>query len=693
MAASALIGATSCQDFLDEENKTGMTADLTYSTESGIEGLVRSCYAATRGWWGKEAGLGLSECGTDLFLNGFDNKQVSLVTYTFTPRSLNGNASNDPCFDHYWQLFYANIDVCNNALEYIEKNSVISESKKQQYRGEVHFLRALYYFNLVSTWGPVPYNDKPVNAQSYTPTRMPEHEVFGKILDDLKVSMDNFQQANFMTKADGGEQARANFYAAKALAARVSLFAASWLGKDAVSGHADLYQEAQKHAEDVIANSGTEFYARYSDVWNLNNESVVTNKEAIWGVYYDNDLTTANCIPYRYDGSSYNSLITRTGYSRGGSAMNLMFVSMWSNGVKDGLGGNNNKEDNLYIRALGVSGKNKEVNSAKTGKPVDIQKFYSPYGRGFTRYLPSLYLWRTLESRRATDQRVDGTLLTHYICPPDLEENPAKFYPKMGEFMTDPEEAYAKDGNYFNAGDTAIFYCHLDGDSPEGKAQQEWAKDRYRIQFATGGDIPVYTENDLSKAVATSTAKAVSDVYGDDRYNNVNIGGWKSYPGIKKFLDDQLDERFPTHDITYRDQIVFRLSEMYLIKAECELMTGGDAAGTINAIRTARAIAGQDNSLTGAVDIDVILEERAIELCGEQLRWFDLKRTHKLIEYVKARNGAAAANIQTMHYYRPIPEDQMMGCTNVVGAPAGQNADGVLDYKSQADGFWQNPGY
>ena len=696
MAATALVSASSCSDFLDEENKTSQTADLAYSTESGIEGLVRSCYSVSRGWWGKEAGLGLTECGTDLFLGGYDNKQSSLVSYNFTARSLDGNTSDDACLDHYWELFYDGIDMCNNAFVYIDANKIITDTKKQQYKGEVFFLRALYHLQMLATWGPIPYNDAPIKAQSTTPTRLPEADVLSRIMTDIDSSMYYFDQIGFKAKkANGGLEARATYYAAEALKARAALFGASWLGKT------ELYATAKAAAEDVIANSGASFYSRYSDVWNLNNEAVQDNDEAIWGVYYDNALSTENCIPYRYKSTastkySFNSLITRTGYSRGGSAMLLMFVSMWSNGVKqDGLGGNNNSKSNLFIRTLGDGTKNTFVNSAKTGQQVDITKFYSPYGRGFTRYLPSLYLWRALEAVRATDQRADGTLLTHYNCPPDLEENAAAFYPNMGEHMTDPDVAYQCDGNYFNAGDTAIYYSVLDGDSEEGKALQAYAKGRYRLQFATGGDIPVYDNTDMSKALPTKVAKATSDVYGDGRYNNVNIGGWKSYPGIKKFLDDQYEASYPTHDISHRDAIVFRLSEMYLIKAESELAAGnaGAALTTINALRAARAIEGQDNTIAGPVDINTILEERALELCGEQQRWFDLKRTHKLIEYVKARNGAAASNISTIHYYRPIPEAQMEACTNVTSTTPTQNADGVLDYSSEIDGFWQNPGF
>jgi hypothetical protein len=428
------------------------------------------------------------------------------------------------------------------------------------------------------------------------------------------------------------------------------------------------------------------------------NEGINSNKEAIWGVYYSDQIATGqtvNCIPYRYktdsSGSqqSYNSLITRTGYTRGGSAMNLMFVSMWNNGAND-LGGNGVKNTCVFVRVLGTS--TATIKSAKTGDNVNVEKYYSPYGRGFTRYLPTVYLWKAFEAVRETDQRCEGTLLTHYNMVDGLQGN-AKNYPKMGEFPTDAATAYAKDGNYFNAGDTAIYYSPLDGDSEEGKALQAWAKDRYRVQFLSGGDIPVYSSSNPATAKPTEAAKSTSDIYGDNRYDSYKIAGWCSYPGIKKFLDDVYNSTYPTHDITYRDAIVFRLAEMYLIKAECQLANGGDALSTINTLRKARAIEGQDNTISGTVDINTILDERALELCGEQQRWFDLKRTHTLIDRVKSYNAQGSANIDTKHYYRPIPEAQMEGVTNEISSAASQDSKGVLQYTTTADGFWQNPGY
>ncbi len=728
VAATLGLGATSCSDYLEEDNKAGATADSEYNTSIGMDGLVSSAYSFCRGWWGKEPSLGLAECGTDLFYYGYDNKQKSLLSYDLTSSSY-GFAStsgtdavnNNPCLDQYWEMLFAGVDVCNNVLKYAPKCSNIDANTENVYEGDAYFLRALYYSQIVATWGPVPYNDVAFTSTNTSPVRLPESVVYGKILDDLKTSMTKYQAAGLMQPSQVKQNVgRACYYAAEALYARVALYAASWLGRDAVQGHSDLYAEARDAAKDVIANSGASFYTRYSDTWNMNNEDANKNKENLFATHYSNDVTSGfdNCVPYRfcidevngYDETetgvkrgTYNSLLTRRGYGKqGGSASLLMFVSLWNNGAND-LGGSSQKNTSVFWRV--AAGKT-TIQSASTGENVDVAKYYSPYGRGFTRYLPSLYLWRTLDACKATDQRYNATLLTYYNIPKELADNVKGNYPEMAnQTFKDYEEAYDEDGNYFNGGGHAILYSALDGDSEEGQALQAEAKNKYRLQFATGGDIPVYTSNDLATALPTSTPKAISDVYGDNRYNAAQsngtgkISGMCSFPGIKKFLDDQYDSSNPTGEISGRDIMVLRLAEMYLIEAEAELYTDGasTAQATLDVLRSARAIEGQDNSF-GAVypsmtfNIDAILQERAIELCGEYQRWFDLKRTHKLLEYVQSRN-AQASHIALKHYYRPIPQTQFESVQNRTDKAVMQDANGVLQYTETDAGFWQNPGY
>ena len=695
VAATIGCGLASCSDFLEEDNKTGETADLAYNTVSGIDGLITAAYDYSHGWWGKEPSLGLSEMGSDLFYFGYDNKQKSMLKYDISPEALGNNVADNPCLDQYWEMFYAGVDVCNNALKYVPECSVIDDNKKAAYLGDAYFLRALYYSQMVALWGPIPYNSEPVNTINNNPVRMPEAEVYANILSDLKLSMENYKKANIMDAKSATATGRAYYYSAEALYARVALYAASWLGATAVNGFGNLYNEALTAATDVINNSGAKFYSRFSDTWNMNNEEATTNTENLFAVHYSNDLNAGrdNCVPYRFSDEGqgqFNSLITRTGYGRnGGSVSLLMFVSLWNNGCDD-LGGNGQKNTQVFFRM--AAGKT-TIKSATTGKDVECAKYYSPYGRGFTRYLPSLYLWKILDEVKETDQRYNGTLLTSYRIPKDLAGNAAN-YPKMADQeFKDYDEAYKEDGNYFNGGGIAILYSLLDGNSAEGQALQAEAKDKYRLQFAFGGDIPVYTSGDPATALPTEGGKAVSDVYGDARYKSEKIEGRRSYPGIKKFLDDQYKEEYPTFDVSYRDIMVLRLAEMYLIKAEAELATGGNALATINQLRAARAIAGKDNSISGSVDIETILKERALELCGEYQRWFDLKRTHKLIDHVKAYNAQASKNIAIKHYYRPIPLNEMEAVTNRTDITVQQDAGGVIQYTTASEGMWQNPGY
>jgi starch-binding outer membrane protein, SusD/RagB family len=171
-------------------------------------------------------------------------------------------------------------------------------------------------------------------------------------------------------------------------------------------------------------------------------------------------------------------------------------------------------------------------------------------------------------------------------------------------------------------------------------------------------------------------------------------GGEQNFKGDLMFIQFRKNDDLNSSTIgmlSGRDAFVFRLSEMYLIAAEGYMMSGssGPAITKLNELRSARAIpSGSDvNNLSSAeetqvinADINVILDERARELCGEQQRWFDLERTGKLIERVKLHNGIANNYIQEHHKLRPIPVSQMDAITNKT---AGYDPNG----------FWQNPGY
>jgi hypothetical protein len=118
-----------------------------------------------------------------------------------------------------------------------------------------------------------------------------------------------------------------------------------------------------------------------------------------------------------------------------------------------------------------------------------------------------------------------------------------------------------------------------------------------------------------------------------------------------------------------RDVFVLRLAEMYLIAAEAELKTGktDSAAYYLNVLRTRAALPGQAAAmqvLPAQVTLDFILDERAREFCGEQMRWFDLKRTGKLLDRIQLMNPDAAQYIQAFHELRPIPQTQLDAVSN-----------------------------
>jgi hypothetical protein len=167
------------------------------------------------------------------------------------------------------------------------------------------------------------------------------------------------------------------------------------------------------------------------------------------------------------------------------------------------------------------------------------------------------------------------------------------------------------------------------------------------------------------------------------------------YPSLSKYNSTQPRQGDDPNVSSVRPFIVYRLAETFLLAAEAahQLGRNTEAANLINVVReraaTTPAHVPAMRIAAANVNIDFILDERARELCGEQMRWFDLVRTGRLIQrirnpYTLSFNGGApvagqgAPNPQPHHLLRPIPQNQI---------------DLAVD-PTAADGrYAQNPGY
>jgi starch-binding outer membrane protein, SusD/RagB family len=205
----------------------------------------------------------------------------------------------------------------------------------------------------------------------------------------------------------------------------------------------------------------------------------------------------------------------------------------------------------------------------------------------------------------------------------------------------------------------------------EGSFQTVWYANKAGTltngtSFAVG-DTAAYTPKTvLPAAVMNSKKYTTYDVSKTYAANGVPIQR-RFYPSLKKFKDSTRASVAEAQSA--RDAFVIRLAEMYLIASEAELKNGkaDSAAYYLNVVRTRAALPGKAASMQVTPDqvtLDFILDERAREFAGEQLRWFDLKRTNKLVDRVKQLNPDAAPYVQLFHVVRPIPQSQLDAVSN-----------------------------
>ena len=110
--------------------------------------------------------------------------------------------------------------------------------------------------------------------------------------------------------------------------------------------------------------------------------------------------------------------------------------------------------------------------------------------------------------------------------------------------------------------------------------------------------------------------------------------------------------------------IVLRLSEMYLIRAEALVKTGG------NAVADLQVIADHRNATAQPANIEGVFTERRKELCWEGHYWFDLARTGHDMDREDV-SGTAIKHLAAGDYRwaRPIPQREFTVNPNLIQNP------------------------
>jgi hypothetical protein len=288
------LAITSCKkDFLDLSDPTKKTADKFYQNEDQIKQAVSGAYSSLQDHVNSQYIFAeMSSDNTTIQLNPSDRGQVDRAeAFEFW----NVTATNVNIADMYNQSYNALYNI-NFALAKIDGVAGINDQKKAQYKGELQFMRAYYYFNLVRYFGPVVLITEPLaNASdAFQTKRSPETEIYAQIIKDL---IDAAASLPLKSTYTGAEVGRASKGSALGLLGKVYLTT-----KD--------YAKAESTLQQVIP-LGYSLVADYNSVFDTNNKN---NSESLFEVQYQGGNNLGEWSSFLYAFAPRNSAGAITGF-------------------------------------------------------------------------------------------------------------------------------------------------------------------------------------------------------------------------------------------------------------------------------------------------------------------------------------------------------------------------------------------
>ena len=360
-----------CNKKLEENPYTVFSVDY-FKTPSGFQSGINSLYSGMRFLFGPEGAVAMGVAGTDEWAMGDQARAgaagdlTSFCNYTLDNT---GGSILTP-----WNRSFNNINLANGLVEFSDVVP-ISDAEKKVSLGEVRFLRALYYMNLVQYFGAVPldlgsgelkFNQNPFQGFN----RLPIQETFVKnyqtIINDLLYATQNLPD----------QRPAGAFKASKAAA--FHLLAKAYLHRAYSSAkQTSDFQNAYNAAMEIINNQakyGCALQAAYADVHKPGNDY---NSEILFAIERVPGNYAASEVP-NPDGIS---------------------------GTK-GMDASNDFNGNY----------NAVVAPLNTSSTLPVSTRTVQYGRPIRRFCPTPWLYNTAFADKFNDSRYEGSFRTVYIA-------------------------------------------------------------------------------------------------------------------------------------------------------------------------------------------------------------------------------------------------------------------------------------
>lgn len=259
VTVSLLALVTACSKFVDYDpvEDYQITADNYFTSADDYQKMVIGTYSPIQWIW---ANVVIGDVASDNSVAGGENATDQLGLQQIDDYAI---VANNSYLTEAWKACYEGINRAN----YLHENKgKLDFSGKDALYGEVYFLRAYYYFELVRMFGGVPlFTEKRLNAsESGSLQRAPVADVYKQIEADLTGAINVLPTTN-------PQKGRITKYAAQALLGKVYLYQ----GK---------FAEAANMLENVISGP----FSLVQDFGSIFLQSGENGPESIFEIQYSN---------------------------------------------------------------------------------------------------------------------------------------------------------------------------------------------------------------------------------------------------------------------------------------------------------------------------------------------------------------------------------------------------------------------